>query len=204
MPTAYTTIAAASAPRIRINKPAPKKAAPLTATQAKEKREKRETKQADIDAAVDEWRSYTNEKAAELAERFDMKPRYFLDIFFQGGAKMVHHQDKINPYNAFKSEKATENRECESIHVHFRSIANSTLVGIAKRVPELHADHYEEYQSLTVAEKEAMVERFRDLKKRNLNLRRDTARAKIQDVSNIVRNMKMLVRSFFFTATLHY
>ncbi|KAJ6565110.1 hypothetical protein B0H10DRAFT_1759326, partial [Mycena sp. CBHHK59/15] len=129
----------------RIDKPPPKKSAPLTAIQAKEKREKRQTRQAEIDAAVDEWCSQTNEKATELAERFDVKPRFFLDIFFQGGAKMVHHQEKINPYNAFKSEKAAENRE----------------LGITKRVPELHTDHYEEYQSLTIAEKEVLVERFR-------------------------------------------
>ncbi|KAJ6624398.1 hypothetical protein B0H10DRAFT_1740901, partial [Mycena sp. CBHHK59/15] len=100
----------------------------------------------EIDAAVDEWRVFTNEKASELAERFDLKPRYFLDLFFQGGAKMVHHQEKINPYNAFKSEKAAEMRE----------------QGVVKRVPELHTDHFEEYQALTVAEKDALVERFRN------------------------------------------
>ncbi|KAJ6573651.1 hypothetical protein B0H10DRAFT_1735203, partial [Mycena sp. CBHHK59/15] len=129
----------------RIDKPPPKKSAPLTATQLKEKREKRETRQAEIDAAMDEWRSHTNDKAAELAEHFDLKPRYFLDMFFQGGAKMVHHQEKINPYNAFKSEKAAENRECED----------------HQTCPELHTDHYEEYKSLTTAEKDALVERFR-------------------------------------------
>ncbi|KAJ6540246.1 hypothetical protein B0H10DRAFT_1756905, partial [Mycena sp. CBHHK59/15] len=129
----------------RIDKPPVKKSAPLTSTQLKEKREKRETRQAEIDAAVDDWRMYTNEKASELAERFDLKPRYFLDVFFQGGAKMVNHQEKVNPYNTFKSEKAAENRE----------------QGISKRVPELHADHIDEYNSLTDVEKDALVERFR-------------------------------------------
>ncbi|KAJ6614645.1 hypothetical protein B0H10DRAFT_1694364, partial [Mycena sp. CBHHK59/15] len=129
----------------RIDKPPVKKSAPLTSTQLKEKREKRETRQAEIDAAVDDWRMYTNEKASELAERFDLKPRYFLDVFFQGGAKMVNHQEKVNPYNAFKSEKAAENRE----------------QGISKHVPGLHADHIDEYNSLTDVEKDALVERFR-------------------------------------------
>ncbi|KAJ6603151.1 hypothetical protein B0H10DRAFT_1957892 [Mycena sp. CBHHK59/15] len=169
----YTTVATMSAPQIRLDKPPPKKTAPLPASQLKEKHEKRETRQAEIDAAVDEWRALTNEKASELAERFDLKPRYFLDLFFQGGAKMVHHQEKINPYNVFKSEKAAEMRECKCIR--------------------LHTDHFEEYQSLTITEKDALVECFRNLKDRNFKLRRDTPRAKIQDVTNIVRNMKMLM-----------
>jgi sarcosine oxidase delta subunit len=67
------------------------------------------------------------------------------------------------------------------------------LEGLAKTVPQLHTDHIEEYYALTDEEKGALVERFRDIKSRNFSLRRDTPRAKIQDVANIVRNMKMLV-----------
>ncbi|KAJ7893178.1 hypothetical protein B0H14DRAFT_3427659 [Mycena olivaceomarginata] len=58
-----------------------------------------------------EFFSYAESKAIELGERFDRKPRYFLDLFFQGGARMMNHHDKINPCNAFKSEKAAERRE---------------------------------------------------------------------------------------------
>ncbi|KAJ7698301.1 hypothetical protein B0H17DRAFT_873074, partial [Mycena rosella] len=73
--------------------------------------EKRAEKQAEIDAAVSEWMAFTVKTANKLAAKHDLKPRYFLDIFFQGGAYMITHQDKINAYNAFKSEKAEENRE---------------------------------------------------------------------------------------------
>ncbi|KAJ7279764.1 hypothetical protein C8J57DRAFT_1502402 [Mycena rebaudengoi] len=177
MPAIYTTIAAASSTRIRIDKPPAKKSAPLAADELKEKRAKRADRQAAIDEAVSEWREYTNMKAQELAAIYDMKPRYFLDIFFQGGARMIHHQEKINAYNAFKHEKAAEARE----------------QGLAKTVPQLHTDHIEEYYALTDEEKGALVERFRDIKSRNFSLRRDTPRAKIQDVANIVRNMKMLM-----------
>jgi hypothetical protein len=45
-------------------------------------------------------------------------------------------------------------------------------------------------------EKQALVERFRDVRENNHKIRRDTARGKIQDVANVVRNMKMLVRAF--------
>lgn len=58
------------------------KSAPLTTKQKKEKAIQRDEKQAAIDAAVDEWFELTMTKANELAERFDKKPRYFLDIFF--------------------------------------------------------------------------------------------------------------------------
>ncbi|KAJ7284760.1 hypothetical protein C8J57DRAFT_1052911 [Mycena rebaudengoi] len=167
MPTIYTTVSAASSTRIRIDKPAPKKSAPHTRDELKEKKEKREFRQAAINEEVSKWCEYTNAKAQELADLYDMKPRYFLDIFFQGGARMVHHQEKINPYNAFKSEKAAEAR--------------------------LHMDHIDEYNALTDEEKDTLVERFRDIRSRNFALRRDTPRAKIQDVANIVRNMKMLM-----------
>jgi hypothetical protein len=59
----------------------------------------------------EEWWTYTEEKASELANCFDKKEQYFLDIFFQGGARMVNHHKEVNPYNALKSEKAAELRE---------------------------------------------------------------------------------------------
>ncbi|KAF7334097.1 hypothetical protein MVEN_02315500 [Mycena venus] len=164
MPAAYTTIAASSSARIRVDAPPRRAQAPIPAEQQKEKREKRQERQSQIDAKVAEWWQYTLAKADEYAALFDLKPRYFLDIFFQGGARMIKHQGEINAYNAFKHEKAVEHRE----HI------------------------IDEYHSLTDTEKEALVERFRDIKLRNVTLRRDTPRARIQDVANVVRNLKML------------
>ncbi|KAJ6620824.1 hypothetical protein B0H10DRAFT_1945854 [Mycena sp. CBHHK59/15] len=177
MPAVYSTIASASRSRIRVYEPALRKTAPRTPAELAEKKETRERRQAEINAAMEEWRDATNEKASELAARFDMKPRYFLDVFFQGGAHMINHQEKINAYNVFKSEKVAENRE----------------LGISKKVHEIHSDHIEEYNALTEAEKAALVERFSETRERNQHLRRDTPRANIQDVSNVVRNMKMLM-----------
>ena len=110
MPITYSTVAAASSVRIRTGR-VTTKPAPLSAEQLKEKRAATAKKQEAIDDVVNEWRDYTNEKASELAIKFDMKARYFLELFFQGGAHMINHQEKINPYNAFKSEKAAEARE---------------------------------------------------------------------------------------------
>ena len=71
------------------------KAAPLTSTQKKERTAQREKNQTAISMAVDEWFSSTTAKANELAARFNKKPRYFLDIFFHGGARMVLKYRKV-------------------------------------------------------------------------------------------------------------
>lgn len=104
-----STINAASSARIRHTQH--KSGPPLTAKQKKDKATEREETQAAIDAAVDEWFDLTTTKANELAERFNKKPRYFLDIFFHGGARMVHHHEKTNAHNAFVSLKAQELRD---------------------------------------------------------------------------------------------
>jgi hypothetical protein len=59
----------------------------------------------------------TNNLANTMAAEFDLKPRYFLDIFFQGGAHMITHQNALNPYNAFKNLKAAEAREGTSLWI---------------------------------------------------------------------------------------
>jgi hypothetical protein len=104
-----STINAASSIRIRHTRQ--HRAAPLTSTQKKEKTAQHEENQAAIDTAVDEWFSSTLTKANELAAQFNKKPRYFLDIFFHGGARMVYHHEKVNPHNAFMSMKAQELRD---------------------------------------------------------------------------------------------
>jgi hypothetical protein len=83
---------------------------PLSSKKKKEQKVLREENQAAIDDAVDEWFTSTMAKANELAAQFDKKPRYFLDIFFHGGARMVNHHEKVNPHNAFISLKAQELR----------------------------------------------------------------------------------------------
>ncbi|KAJ7269486.1 hypothetical protein C8J57DRAFT_1066545 [Mycena rebaudengoi] len=170
-----TTIAAVSQPRLRATHTPSR--APLTQDERNEKREAREQKQDRIDQRVGEWFSYTYAKATELGDEFGLTQRHFLDIFFQGGTHMVHHQDKINPYNAFKNEKAAECRE----------------EGNPKRVDQIHEDHFDEYDNLTDKEKMDLVERFQNIKDREVRLHRDTLRGRIQDMANTVRNMQLLM-----------
>lgn len=107
--TVLSTIKNLSAPRQRIA-PQPKPP-PIPSQQRKENLAKRQENQQQIDEAVADWYAYTLTKADDLGKRFNKKPRYFLDIFFQGGAKMVTHNNKTNAFNAFKSLKATELNE---------------------------------------------------------------------------------------------
>jgi hypothetical protein len=102
------TILAVSQPR---NRQIQHKSAPQPKHQKDEKALERARVQEEIDAAVDEWLDSTKKLALNLADRFNKKPRYFLDIFFSGGARMVHHRERVNPHNAFNSLKAQELRD---------------------------------------------------------------------------------------------
>ncbi|KAJ7190069.1 hypothetical protein GGX14DRAFT_580167 [Mycena pura] len=173
MPNTVKTIQAVSAPRAR--PPAPPRA-PLTAEEKKEKHAERVATQEKMDKDV-EWFSYTHAKATELGIKYDKKARYFLDIFFQGGVHMVNHQEKTNPYNAFKAEKAAQRRD-------------EGETGL--KAQGLHEQYKEEYEALTEADKAALVERYDQLKDDIPKIRRDTPKARIRDVSNTVRNIQML------------
>jgi hypothetical protein len=101
----YNTIK--SVATVRARKAPTHKAAPLTKEHKKEKREALEATKEAIDLEVDRWFSSTMAKAEELAERFNKKPRYFLDLFFHGGAHLVRERG-TTAWNAFVSKKADE------------------------------------------------------------------------------------------------
>jgi hypothetical protein len=96
-----------SANPTRARRPQPKRA-PLTTHQRLSRKNARAQKQAAIDASVAEWFSATLAKAEELAERHGKKPRYFLDHFFHGGARMVVKRFKANAWNAWSSKVARD------------------------------------------------------------------------------------------------
>ncbi|KAF8184055.1 hypothetical protein K438DRAFT_1974648 [Mycena galopus ATCC 62051] len=176
MPNAFFTLASASHAPFRSAIPRPKPA-PIPSDQQKANRQARADKQAEIDTEISQLFDHIKATADQLAERFDMKARYFLDIIFQGGAHMIKHQETVNPYNAWKHKKALENQD----------------KGIAQRADKLHEAHFAEYQELTEQEKEDMCDWFSQERAQNIVLRRDTPRGRIQDFSNTVRNLKMII-----------
>lgn len=212
MPSNNKTIAAVSNPRSR--QPANKTRAPLTTEQKKEKQHDSDKNKTEMDDALREFICYyrcffltcfvealyanIHEQVQALAERFDKSTRYFLDIVFQGGARMVNQQEKINPYNAFKSEKAAEHRESTYLFSYETYTAPQiTTDGEALKAPELHRLHHEEYLLLTEEERAELVERFSETRNEP-KMRRATPRGRVQHVANTARNMQLLVRHIHF------
>ena len=105
-------------PPSRIRNSGTSKSAPLTPAQRTARAERHNKIQAEINDAIDEWTKSTLNTASELARRFDKKERYFLDIFFQGGAHLVHKKTKVNAYNALKHLKAEELRDGETLYIN--------------------------------------------------------------------------------------
>ena len=93
------------------------KPTPLTNVQRKDRAASNSLRQAQITEAVEAWKQSTLNTAADLANRFDKKERYFLDLFFQAGTHLVHQQKKVNAHNAFLHMKAEELRDgkCSTI-----------------------------------------------------------------------------------------
>ena len=89
----------------------------LTNKQRKERAASNGLHQAQINEAVEAWKQSTLNTAADLANRFDKKERYFLDLFFQAGTHLVHQHKKVNAYNAYLHMKAEEMRDhkCSTI-----------------------------------------------------------------------------------------
>lgn len=57
----------------------------------------------------------------------------------------------------------------------------------------LQDDYHDEYDDLTKDEKDELVREFNDEKDQLKKVSRPTARARMQDVANVVRNIRQLV-----------
>jgi hypothetical protein len=66
--------------------------------------------------------------------------------------------------------------------------------GSAVKLGEIQTDYGNEYNDLSKEDKDELIEEFKSIKKSALSIRHPTARAHIQDVANVVRNMELLVR----------
>ncbi|KAJ7170391.1 hypothetical protein C8R43DRAFT_875920 [Mycena crocata] len=174
--TTFTSVSAATKPHVRFTEA--KKKAPLGPEERKVKNETRQTNQAAVDAAISKWFTETVALAEELSLKHKHKAKYYLEMMFQGGAHMINQQGKPNAYNAFKAVKAAECRER----------------GESKKAPQLHRDYHEEYEALDDEGKQGYIQHFQEEEgEREVKLRRDTPRGKLQDVLNVAKNMKQLM-----------
>ena len=87
----------------------------LTNIQRKERAASNSLHQAQNNEAVEAWKQSTLNTAADLANCFDKKEHYFLDLFFQAGTHLVHQHKKVNAHNAYLHMKADEMRDRKCI-----------------------------------------------------------------------------------------
>jgi len=188
-------------PPSRIREPASSKPAALTPSQRTARAERNSQLQTEISNAINEWTKTTLNTASELARRFDKKERYFLDIFFQGGAHLVHKQTKVNAYNAFKHLKAEELRDSESLLVCDSIYTTSTYSnllplpdGERPTLSKLNSEEFKaEYEALDDADLEELVANHMEHVSSGALRKRNSAQARVQDVSSTIRTMQKLV-----------
>jgi len=172
--------------------------APLTDAQRKERSAASQKRQDEIDEAVRDWKATTLTLATDLGRRFNKKPRYFLDLFFQGGVRLVHKQTKVNPRNAFLSMKAQELRDSTlfpSRHCLFVNDYQLILDGETPTLAVLHSEEFkEEYEKLDEAERDEIVAAHES---NSCDHKRPTARSRVQDVTATLQTIRHLVTSFF-------
>ena len=186
-------------PPSRIRKPATSKPAAPTPAQRTARAQRNSQLQTEISNAIDEWTKSTLNTASELARRFDKKERYFLDIFFQGGAHLIHKQTKVNAYNAFKHLKAEELRDGETFLLSIQVITTYSKLhplpdGERPTLSKLNSEEFKaEYEALDNAELEELVANHTEHVSSCALRKRHTAQARVQDVSSTIRTMQKLV-----------
>ena len=186
-------------PPSRIRKAATSKSAAPTPAQRTARAERNNRLQTEIGEAIDEWTKTTLNTASELARRFDKKERYFLDIFFQGGVHLIHKQTKVNAYNAFKHLKAKELRDGESFLDHGSSYSTYSkllplLDGERPTLSKLNNEEFKaEYEALNDADLEEMVANHAEQVSSGALRKRNSAQARVQDVSSTIKTMQKLV-----------
>ena len=183
-------------PPSRIRKPATSKSAAPTPAQRTARAKRNSQVQTEIGDAIDEWTKSTMNTASELARRFDKKERYFLDIFFQGGAHLIHKQTKVNAYNAFKHLKAEELRDGETFLSCYSTYSKYLPLpdGECPTLSKLNGEEFKaEYEALDEADLEEMVANHAEHVSSGALRKRNSAQARVQDVSSTIRTMQKLV-----------
>ncbi|KAK7040680.1 hypothetical protein VNI00_009586 [Paramarasmius palmivorus] len=118
-------------------------------------------------------------QANVLADEFDKKPRWFIDLLFHGGFQPKRPRIKVNAFNAFKWLKSRELHEA----------------GTPLSLMEITKLYKADYDALTDTEKNRLVQEFQQLDKedrRKLALRPNNC-ARAQDVVSVATNMSAMM-----------
>lgn len=183
------------------------KAVPLTDQQKEERNARRRERDSDIDNCLNDWFENTLSLADRLAEKYDMKPRYFLDKMFYGGACLVNTHQRTNAWNAFVSVKTGEmsGEKLRKSIIQRRRLTHFADSNSADdddgdddgdhRLKDISGKLAEEYAGLTDAEKKKFINDYEDRKdeRRKTSAFHVTSRGRLQNVNNCIRVMTQMV-----------
>ncbi|KAL0563803.1 hypothetical protein V5O48_018260 [Marasmius crinis-equi] len=149
---------------------------PIPNTQVLKKSNERRKKASEIKQEIAKLRRYVRGRCNELAEIYDLKPRYFADMFYQGGVRNAKARNAPNPFNAFKSVMAHERRKAGEKPLH---------------LVELQAVLEDEYNTLDEKEKAGYIEKYLDLcdKDKREKIKRPSMKAKSAECMKTVKEI---------------
>ncbi|KAK1233846.1 hypothetical protein PQX77_002973 [Marasmius sp. AFHP31] len=102
---------------------------PMTRAERRRRRVQRQTQDAAIKVRMAKLRRLVREECTQLGKDYKRKPRYFTDMFFQGGARIRKPANKASPFNTFISQKSREARADS----YLRSSVDGTPQQLARR-----------------------------------------------------------------------
>ncbi|KAL0065632.1 hypothetical protein AAF712_007410 [Marasmius tenuissimus] len=105
---------------------------------------KRRERSTNIRNAIAELQREIRDKCITLGQTYKMKSRYFLDMVYQGGVRLMKPANDTNPFNAFKSVKAYDRREGTFISSLVLKVYRSEYDGLSKKEKTKIVKRYEE------------------------------------------------------------
>ncbi|KAL0567210.1 hypothetical protein V5O48_014784 [Marasmius crinis-equi] len=156
-------------------------APPLTNIERLKRREQRKGKSAGLKAEVAALRRTVRARCNELADMYDKKPRYVMDMFYQRSHLAAKNTYEVNPFNAYKSVVAHERREAGETPLHLL---------------ELQSTIAQDYKDLDDAALEKVVEKYRELRDEDKRekLKRPSMKEKIADVARSVDDVMTTIQ----------
>ncbi|KAL0575882.1 hypothetical protein V5O48_006104 [Marasmius crinis-equi] len=153
----------------------------LTNIERLKKREKKMGKAAEIKTEVAALRRMVRARCTELADLYDKKPRYFMDMFYQRSDLAAKDQYEVNPFNAFKSVVAHERREAGEVPLHLLQLQSAIA---------------EDYKELDDDALEKVVEKYKELRDEDKRekIKRPSMREKMANVARTVDRVMTMMR----------
>ncbi|KAL0567194.1 hypothetical protein V5O48_014795 [Marasmius crinis-equi] len=149
------------------------KAPPLTNIERLKKREQRRGKSVEMKAEVAALRRTVRARCNELADLYDKKPRYVMDMFYQRSNLAAKNTYEVNPFNAYKSVIAHQRREAGETPLHLLELQSSIA---------------EDYKDLDDEALEKVVEKYMELRDEDKRekLKRPSMKEKMAEVASSV------------------